>query len=107
MSDELHVPGATKYDQGKPRAGLMVEGFSDALLAVADVTTFGAIKYAPRGWLHVPDALDRYTDALYRHLLAYSRGEWVDPDSGLPHLAHAAWNALAVLQLELNSLEDP
>ena len=39
-----------------------------------------------------------YTDALYRHLLAESPD---DPDTGLLHAAHAAWNALARLELLL------
>lgn len=93
-------PGA-KLDAGKNRIGLMVTGFADALTAVAQVTTFGAQKYTPGGWRTVPDGIDRYTDALYRHLLAAGRGEAIDPDSGLPHLAQAAWNCLAVLQLTL------
>lgn len=94
-------PGA-KLDGGKNRIGLMVAGFADALTAVAQVTTFGATKYTPGGWRTVPDGIDRYTDALYRHLLAHGRGEQLDPDSGLPHLAQAAWNCLAVLQLSID-----
>jgi len=94
-----HTPGA-KLDAGKLRAGLCVNGFSRALAAVAGITTYGATKYTPNGWRAVPDGLERYTDALYRHLLA-SATEAVDPESGHLHLAHAAWNALAVLELTL------
>jgi hypothetical protein len=36
-----------------------------------------------------------------RHLLAQAAGEINDPESGLPHAAHAAWNALAVLELSI------
>lgn len=90
-----------KHDQGKPMAGLMLTDFSRALEAVASVTTFGAGKYSPSGWLAVPEAERRYTDALCRHLLADLRGEATDAESGQPHLAHAAWNALAVLGLRL------
>lgn len=88
-----------KNDVGKTRAGLMVTDFPRALLSVAQVSTFGADKYAPRSWRSVPDARDRYTDALFRHLLAQAAGELEDPESGLPHAAHAAWNALALLEL--------
>jgi hypothetical protein len=90
-----------KYDAGKNRAGLMVAGFSRALTAVANVTTFGADKYAPNTWQHLPHGTERYTDALYRHLLAEHQGEPVDPESGIHHAAHAAWSALARLELEL------
>ena len=91
----------TKHDQGKPMVGLMLTDFSRALEAVASVTTFGAGKYSPSGWLGVPEAERRYTDALCRHLLADLRGEATDAESGQPHLAHAAWNVLAVLELRL------
>ena len=43
-----------KFDAGKPMAGLMVSDFANALLAVSEVTTFGAKKYAPRSWTTVP-----------------------------------------------------
>lgn len=93
-------PGA-KLDAGKNRVGLMVSGFSKALAAVAEVTTFGANKYTPNGWKEVPNGIDRYTDALYRHLLQEAGGESVDQDSKLLHAAHTAWNALARLELML------
>jgi len=96
------MPGA-KLDAGKPRAGLVLGDFSRALRAVAEVGTHGAVKYSARGWLAVPDGEGRYTDALYRHLLADASGDALDVDSGLQHLAHAAWNLLAVLELRLRS----
>ena len=94
-----HQPGA-KLDAGKTRTGLMASGFSLALSRVAEVTTFGAAKYTPNGWLSVPSASERYTDALYRHLLAHPNDK-NDPESGIEHLAHAAWNLLAILELQL------
>lgn len=54
-------------------------------------------KYSDNGWQHVPDAEWRYTDAMFRHLMDEARGEDFDPDTGLLHAAHAAWNALARL----------
>lgn len=97
-----HTPGA-KLDAGKVRAGLVNRGFARALLAVGEVGTFGAEKYTPHGWVEVPDGEARYTDALHRHLLQGALEDH-DPDSGLLHAAHAAWNALAVLELMLRSL---
>lgn len=96
-----HEPGA-KLDAGKIRAGLMVNGFRRALLEVAKVTTYGTAKYTPNGWQDVPDGEASCTDAMFRHLLA---GEERDPESGLLHAAHAAWNALAILELKLRRCE--
>ena len=93
-------PGA-KLDAGKPRAGLVIAGFSRALYAVSEVGTFGAKKYTDFGWLSVPDGIDRYHDALFRHLLAEGAGEEYDQESDCLHAAHAAWNALARLELML------
>lgn len=96
-----------KFDAGKPMAGLMVSDFANALLAVSEVTTFGAKKYAPRSWMTVPNARDRYNDALHRHLLMAAAGESHDQESKLLHAAHVAWNALALLELEIrNGLPD-
>ena len=90
-----------KNDIGKVRAGLLVKDFPHALTAVARVATFGAQKYAAHSWKTVPGAEERYHDALHRHILAQASGEVNDTESGLPHAAHVAWNALALLELQL------
>ena len=95
-----HEPGA-KLDAGKNRLGLVLGAFSRALWAVGEVGTYGAEKYTDGGWLEVEDGLARYTDAMYRHLLKDASGELEDQDTELLHLAHAAWNALAALELVL------
>jgi len=99
----VHEPGA-KLDAGKQRSGLFVQDFARAIAAVVRVVTFGADKYSKSGWLKVPDADLRYKDAMYRHLFAMETEE-NDPDSGYPHLAHAAWNVLALLELRLRRAE--
>lgn len=93
-----HEAGA-KLDHGKPNLDLVLGEFPRALTEVGQVGTFGANKYTPRGWLQVDNAVERYSSALLRHYLSHRKGEDVDPDSGLSHLAHMAWNALAVLEL--------
>jgi len=95
---EQHTPGA-KLDSGKIKAGLLVD-FSNALLAVAEVGTFGANKYTRGGWQYVENGVERYTDAMFRHFLKEPIKP-NDPDSELKHAAHAAWNALARLELML------
>lgn len=75
-----------KYDQDKPQYGLIPP---KALRAMVDVMTFGAKKYGPDNWRLVPDAERRYFDAAERHIWAFKEGELIDPESNLPHLAHA------------------
>lgn len=99
---DQHAPGA-KLDAGKPEVGLITSGMPRALLAVAQVGTFGAIKYTREGWLHVRDGQRRYTDAMLRHHLV--EHEVLDHDSGLLHMAQVAWNALARLELFLREQE--
>jgi hypothetical protein len=101
---DLHIPGA-KDDSGKSRAGLMFSGFANALASVSEVATYGANKYSPNGWVMVPDNINRYSDALFRHLLAHARGQDRDYESNLAHLAHAAWNVLAILELTIREQE--
>lgn len=102
-----HELGA-KLDAGKPMADLVLGDFSNALLAVADVGTFGANKYTRHGWRYVQDGQERYADAGVRHRLK-GHQEDLDPDSGLLHKAHEAWNVLAELEYMLSGgdLEDP
>lgn len=100
-----HEAGA-KVDAGKERAHLVLGSFSRALMAVSEVGTFGANKYTDNGWLQVSNAHERYCDAMLRHYLKDQHGEETDPDSGLLHAAHLAWNALATLELILREEQD-
>lgn len=99
-----NTPGA-KLDAGKNRVGLVLLGFSRALQEVSKVGTYGADKYTDDGWMSVPDGERRYTDAMLRHVLKEGAGERIDADTGLRHAAHAAWNALARLDLMLRDDE--
>lgn len=63
---------------------------------IVRVFTFGAKKYAPWTWNKLDNGYERYKAAMLRHLLAFERGEFSDPESGLPHLAHVLWNAMAM-----------
>lgn len=97
-------PGA-KLDQGKNRLGLVLGDFARSLEQVGHVGTFGAKKYSDGGWVDVPNGIDRYTDAMLRHLMAEKRGETFDPETKLMHAAHGAWNALARLDLMLRGVQ--
>lgn len=94
---QLHLPGM-KYDEGKPNLSLVFGGFAKALQDVGHVGTFGARKYTPSGWKNVPDLEQRYMSALLRHTMAVLDNEPFDKETGRHHLAHVAWNALAILE---------
>lgn len=99
-------PGA-KLDAGKPPVFQGALGyFPRALRAVAEVSAFGASKYAWKGWESVPDGINRYTDAMGRHLTYEGQGRTIDPDSGYLEAAHTAWNGLARLELMLREMDD-
>lgn len=89
-----------KFDGGKALAAIPFQDFPLAIQELVKVCTFGAQKYERSSWQDVPNADVRYEDALARHFLAQYM-EDVDPESGLYHKAHLAWNALATLEMEL------
>ena len=89
-----------KFDAGKIRPSLILNDMPRAILAVAEVGTYGAEKYSEGGWKHVDSGIARYTDAMDRHRLKEGI-ESHDDDSGLLHAAQVAWNALARLELML------
>lgn len=77
-----------KDDSGKLRWGLLPWGPVADIVAVMQWAIDGK-GYEPDNWQRVPEARRRYFEAAQRHLLAWWGGERQDPESGLPHLAHA------------------
>lgn len=64
--------------------------------AIARVFGFGATKYDSHNWRKGYEWSKSY-DALVRHVTAFWDGETLDPESGLPHLAHAGFHILVLL----------
>lgn len=54
------------------------------------VMALGAAKYGPYNWREKKVKLSVYIEAAMRHLMALFDGEDTDPESGMPHSAHAA-----------------
>lgn len=54
-------------------------------------------KYAQNNWRY-GFVWSLSANALLRHYLAWVGGEDNDPESGLHHMAHAAWHALVLVQ---------
>lgn len=84
-----------KFDLGKRRWSLVP---FQALDRVIDVLEYGARLYGDHNWRNVDNGLTRYSDAAFRHLSMHARGHLMDPDTGAPHLAHAACSTLFALE---------
>ena len=85
-----------KYDAGKPRLDLLPW---DAVLACGETLAYGAQKYGEDNWSRVPNGRARYLAASLRHIVAFAQGEWLDAESGLPHLAHALTSLMFLYEL--------
>ena len=108
------MSGGRRDHEGKPRVSLIV---SKALLEVAKVGTMGAAKYGDHNF-RKGMKWSLMLDAAFRHLIRYVSGERrdIDPNcdgcksknckdhSGLSHLAHIAWNILALLEYEIEGV---
>lgn len=100
-----HEPGA-KLDAGKaPVLQGALQYFPRAIAAVSNVSLAGAKKYTWKGWEAVPDGINRYGNAMARHILAEESDGLYDKDTGSLHAAQVAWNALARLELMLREQE--
>lgn len=72
----------------------------DALWALAEVYGRGAEKYERRNW-EKGMSYGLMLAAAHRHLASWANGEDVDPESGQPHLGHAAFHVLGLLAFSL------
>ncbi len=106
-------PGA-KLDAGKsPVFRGIIQYFPRALMAVANLSLYGANKYSWAGWREVSDGIGRYGDAIGRHAVKEAiEGLWDkevlnDPKypANVLHPTAVAWNALARLELILEEME--
>lgn len=90
-----------KHDSGKPEPVLLMGACGDAIDSLIAVLTYGARKYSPDNWKRVEELENRYLNAALRHLNADRRTP-TDPESGLPHLAHAIVSLIFILQNRLD-----
>jgi hypothetical protein len=74
-----------KFDQDKPRMDLLP---FDALIAAAEIFTFGAKKYSDNNWARGM-RWGRLVASTLRHLSSFMLGEDNDKESGKSHISHA------------------
>lgn len=63
------------------------------ILAMGEVLTLSRSKYEHFNWTKATDWSTPY-ESMMRHLMAFQKGENVDPDDGCSHLAKAAVNLM-------------
>ena len=91
--------------EGKPRLSSVPMG---PLLQVAKAFQYGDGKYdAPLCWRSRDIDASDYFDAAARHLVAWWSRDDRDPESGLPHLAHAIASIMIIMDArEQGSMHD-
>ena len=81
------IPPGHKDDKGKSRLDLIPFKQLDHL---ADVLEYGSLKYSEWNWSEREIEWNRQYAATMRHLIEAQDDPYaIDPESGLPHIAHA------------------
>lgn len=93
--------GGLRYNEGKCRVELIPPEWPWAL---GMVLTRGAIKYADRNWERGM-SWSYMIGSILRHTFKFMCGERYDKESGNHHMAHAAWNCLALMSYDLRGLQ--
>ena len=98
--ERRNAPEGLRFNAGKNQLNLVPP---DALWALGEVFTKGAEKYAANNWLKGMD-WSKVEGCMMRHLLKYQMGEDRDEETGCLHMAHVAWNAMAILTYQLRGI---
>lgn len=98
MSDKNATKGM-KFDNNKLDPCLLLDGMPYSIEEIDAVLKYGADKYDKHNWKKVEGAVERYRSAAFRHLMAISKGEIYDKESGMRHLTHAITSLLFVAEL--------
>lgn len=70
-----------------------------ALEKIAEIFSFGSIKYNAWNWSNGLK-YSRLYGSLMRHMNAWYRGELTDPESNKSHLYHAGCNIMMLIEME-------
>lgn len=89
--------------KGKLRLNLIPH---HGLEAVARVREFGNSKYLDTGHDYIDQLhVDELVEACSRHILKHNKGELLDPESSLMHLAHVASSAMMAIEIIHRDME--
>lgn len=96
---------ALRHNEGKPEMGYILE-YPNALEALVRVMEHGAKKYARNNWKlgNKPDS--EYLDAAMRHLFKHNSEGYFDKESNCLHIAHAVWNLMTLIELNLKGVKN-
>lgn len=97
----MKIKQGRKDDTGKPRYDLVPP---EALELWVEGLTHGANKYEDRNW-EKGLKWGRIFGAAMRHMWAWWRGEWLDKDSKLPHLALAMCEISFLITYEVRKMK--
>jgi hypothetical protein len=87
--------GAIRFDSGKTDWSLMPW---ECVEEINKVLEFGARKYSSDNWRNGTGfSWTRVLSSLLRHTFAWARGEDLDKESGLSHLAHMGCNVIFLI----------
>ena len=92
---------ANKQTEGKLDFSLLPW---EPIREIVKVYMFGCKKYSRNNW-RKGSAWSEWYAAVLRHLTSWIDGEDKDPESGLSHLAHAAWGIITLLWFSIHRSE--
>lgn len=92
---------AGRFSAGKIRHDLIAPW---ALNELAKVYTYGTQKYDDDNWWKGLKWKRDVFGCITRHIWKWMRGEKYDDESGVHHLAHAAWNCFALMSYERHNI---
>lgn len=99
--EQMGQKTAGRFGAGKVRYDLVAAW---GMEQIAKVYTYGTIKYDDDNWWKGLKWKKDVLGCIFRHTWAWVRGERFDPESGLHHLAHAAWNCITLMEYEKNGI---
>ncbi len=89
-----------KHNTNKPQLSMLDPDFLEDM---AKVMMFGAKKYSRNNW-KLGLEHSAIVDAILRHTMKILRGEYIDDESGFPHLSHIACNAMFLHYYQKNEV---